>query len=76
MWSGKFDLLICGELRNEEVRCAADIGGLLGGWGRVGLMNVEDRQSLVDFIADHPLRISLILDVLDKDNTSCLARDW
>ena len=66
LWSGKFDLLICGELRNEEVRCAADIGGLLGGWGRVGLMNVEDRQSLVDFIADHPHRICLILDGLDE----------
>ena len=66
LWSGKFDLLICGELRNEEVRCAADIGGLLGGWGRVGLMNVEDRQSLVDFIVDHPHRICLILDGLDE----------
>ena len=76
LWSGKFDLLICGELRNEEVRCAEDIGGLLGGWGRVGLMNVEDRQSLVDFIADHPHRICLILDGLDKDNTSCSARNW
>ena len=76
LWSGKFDLLICGELRYEEVRCAEDIGGLLGGWGRVGLMNVEDRQSLVDFIADHPHRICLIRDGLDKDNTSCSARDW
>ena len=66
LWSRKFDLLICGELRNEEVRCAEDIGGLLGGWGRVGLMNVEDRQSLVDFIADHPHRICLILDGLDE----------
>ena len=66
LWSGKFDLLICGELRNEEVRCAEDIGGLLGGWGRVGLMNVEDRQSLVDFIADRPHRICLILDGLDE----------
>ena len=58
--------MICGELRNEEVRCAENKGGLLGGWGRVGLMNVEDRQSLVDFIVDHPHRICLILDGLDE----------
>ena len=43
-----------------------DVGGLLGGWGRVGLMSVEDRQSTVDFIADHPHRVYLILDGLDE----------
>ena len=78
LWSEKFDLLICGELRNEDVRRAEDIGGLLGGWGRVGLMNEEDRQSLVDFIADHPHRICLILDGLDEiqfDSCSNYVKD-
>ena len=58
--------MICGELRNEEIRCAQDVGGLLGGWGRVGIVNVEDKQCVTDFIAGHPHCVCLILDGLDE----------
>ena len=74
LWSGMFDLVICGELRNEDIRCAEDVGGLLGGWGRLGIANVEDKQRLMDFIADHPHRVCLILDGLDETKLESCSR--
>ena len=74
LWSGMFDLVICGELRNEDIRCAEDVGGLLGGWGRLGIANVEDKQGVMDFIADHPHRVCLILDGLDETKLESCSR--
>ena len=66
LWSTEFGLAICGGVRNEEIRSAQDVGGLLGGWVRVGFANVEDKQRVMDFVADHPDRVRLILDGLDE----------
>ena len=74
LWSGLFDLVICGELRNEDICHAEDVGGLLGGWGRLGIANVEDKQCLMDFIADHPHRVCLILDGLDETKFESCSR--
>ena len=74
LWSSLFDLVICGELRNEDIRCAEDVGGLLGGWGRLGIANVEDKQGVMDFIADHPHRVCLILDGLDETKLESCSR--
>ena len=74
LWSGLFDLVICGELRNEDIRRAEDVGGLLGGWGRLGIANVEDKQRVMDFIADHPHRVCLILDGLDETKLESCSR--
>ena len=66
LWADQFDLVICGELRNEEIRRANGVGDLLGGWSSVGIENVDDRQRIVDFVVDHPHRVCLILDGLDE----------
>ena len=66
LWSGQFDLVICGELRSEEIRQARGIGDLLGGWSDLGVESIEERQRIVDFVSDHPHRICLVLDGLDE----------
>ena len=66
LWADQFDLVICGELRNEEIRRANGVGDLLGGWSSVGIENIDDRQRIVDFVEDHPHRVCLILDGLDE----------
>ena len=66
LWSGQFDLVICGELRSEEIRQARGIGDLLGGWSDLGVESIEERQRIVDFVSDYPHRICLVLDGLDE----------
>ena len=66
LWADQFDLVICGELRNEEIRRANGVGDLLGGWSSLGIENIDDRQRIVDFVVDHPHRVCLILDGLDE----------
>ena len=66
LWADQFDLVICGELRNEEIRRATGVVDLLGGWSSLGIENIDDRQPIVDFVVDHLHRVCLILDGLDE----------
>ena len=74
LWSDQFDLLICGQLGNKDICCAQDIGELLGGWGRLGIASVDDKQRITDFIVDHPHRVCIILDGLDETKLEYCSR--
>ena len=74
LWSGEFDLLICGQLGNKDICCAKDIGELLGGWERLGITSDEDKQSIVDFIVVHPHRVCIILDGLNDTKLEHCSR--
>lgn len=66
LWSDKFDLVICAELRSENIRRATGIGDLLGGWGSFGIESESQRQTIADYLYDYSHRLCIILDGLDE----------
>ena len=66
LWRDQFDLVICGELRSEEICRARGISDLLGGWSNLAMESIEERQRFADFVVDYPHRICLVLDGLDE----------